>query len=67
MCLMDQNDLISKIADVKGVLNTVIRGKEKAVDLLLTGLFSGGHCLIEDVPGVGKTSLAKSLAKSVSR
>ena len=62
---MDQIDLISKVADVKGVLNTVIRGKEKAVDLLLTGLFSGGHCLIEDVPGVGKTSLAKALAKSV--
>ncbi|WDE98275.1 MoxR family ATPase [Lentisphaera profundi] len=62
---MDQNDLVSKITDVKAVLNTVIRGKENVVDLLLTGLFSGGHCLIEDVPGVGKTSLAKAVAKSV--
>lgn len=40
-------------------------GNPKSVDLLLVGLLARGHVLIEDVPGVGKTVLAKSLAKSV--
>ncbi|MFH1131248.1 MAG: MoxR family ATPase [Pseudomonadota bacterium] len=40
----------------------VIRGKEHAIRLLLTTLFARGHALVEDVPGVGKTTLARALA-----
>ncbi|MHB1930181.1 MAG: AAA family ATPase [Acidimicrobiales bacterium] len=43
----------------------VLHGKEQAVRLALLCLVSGGHLLVEDVPGVGKTSLAKALARSV--
>ena len=43
----------------------MIRGKRRAVHLSLVCLFSEGHLLIEDVPGVGKTSLAKAIARSV--
>ncbi|MCX7571759.1 MoxR family ATPase [Tumebacillus sp. DT12] len=42
-----------------------IVGQQDTLDLLLVGLFSGGHVLLEDVPGVGKTVLAKSLAASI--
>ena len=43
----------------------VIVGKEHAVDLLLVALFTEGHVLLEDVPGIGKTTLARSLARSL--
>ena len=46
-------------------IRTVFLGHPRAVDLLLTGLIARGHVLIEDVPGVGKTVLARSLAKSI--
>ena len=46
-------------------LNRVIRGKDESVRLLVAALLSEGHVLIEDVPGTGKTTLAKALAKSV--
>lgn len=46
-------------------IKTVFLGPERAVDLLLIGLLARGHVLIEDVPGVGKTVLARSLAKSI--
>ena len=46
-------------------IQTVLVGEERAASLLLTALIAGGHVLIEDVPGMGKTVLARSLAKSV--
>ena len=46
-------------------VNQVVSGKADVVELLVTGLLSGGHILLEDVPGVGKTLLAKAMAASV--
>jgi len=46
-------------------IERVIQGKRDAIELVVTSLVSEGHVLIEDVPGVGKTLLAKSLARSI--
>jgi MoxR-like ATPase len=48
-------------------LASVIRGKEEVLEQLVTALIAGGHVLVEDVPGLGKTTLAKTIAKLVSR
>jgi MoxR-like ATPase len=50
---------------IAGNIETVIQGKRDVIELMLLGLVSEGHVLVEDVPGVGKTQLAKSLAKSI--
>ncbi len=47
-------------------IEEVIVGKREVIKLLLAGLLSRGHILIEDVPGLGKTMLVRSLAKSIS-
>ncbi len=47
-------------------LQSVIRGKCETIRLLLTSLLASGHVLLEDVPGTGKTTLAKALAKSIT-
>ena len=46
-------------------IETVIVGKRPAVELALTAFLAGGHLLIEDIPGVGKTTLAKALARAL--
>lgn len=46
-------------------VETVIQGKREVIELLLLALVSEGHVLVEDVPGVGKTQLAKSIARSI--
>ncbi|MEC4894673.1 MAG: MoxR family ATPase [Oscillatoria sp. PMC 1051.18] len=47
-------------------LSQTIVGKNEAIRLILVSMLSGGHALLEDVPGVGKTLLAKSLARSIN-
>ena len=60
---MNQNSSLHEKADAaRRQVETVIRGKSAAVELLFTALFAGGHVLMDDVPGVGKTTLAKALA-----
>lgn len=46
-------------------ISRVLIGKKDEIDLVLVSLFAGGHALLDDVPGTGKTVLAKSLAKSI--
>ena len=46
-------------------LETVVRGKREPLSLLVATVFAGGHVLMEDVPGVGKTTLAKALARTI--
>jgi MoxR-like ATPase len=54
------------LARIRNTLATVISGRPDAIERLLLGVLSGGHVLIEDVPGVGKTTLARTLAKVFS-
>ncbi len=54
-----------KLATLEAALGTVIRGKAETLRLSLVCLLARGHLLIEDVPGVGKTTLAQALARSV--
>jgi len=55
----------SKLAELESALNAVIRGKPEVIRLSVVCLLSRGHLLIEDVPGVGKTTLAHALARTV--
>ena len=54
------------IAAIKQNIEKVLVGQEAVTDLLLTALLAGGHALVEDVPGMGKTVMARALARSIS-
>ena len=58
-------DLLESAARIRANIELVIEGKPEAVRLSLVVLLAEGHLLIEDVPGVGKTMLAKALARSI--
>lgn len=60
---MENNSFCKSIMDN---ISKVIVGKEETVKLMLTALLADGHVLLEDVPGTGKTKLAKTLAKSIT-
>jgi MoxR-like ATPase len=55
-----------KLGELKRSVGRVIRGKEEAIQWLIAALLARGHVLIEDIPGVGKTTLAHALANSLS-
>ncbi len=60
-----QSDAIARLTELSAALSRVIRGKQEAVEVLITALLAGGSVLMDDVPGVGKTTLAKALARCV--
>ena len=57
--------LAESMERVAGAVNSMMRGKSDVVALTLTCLLAEGHLLIEDVPGLGKTSLARALSRSI--
>ena len=59
-------DSAASLAKLRANVGLAYRGEPRAVDLVLTALLSRGHVLIEDVPGVGKTTLARALGRSLS-
>ncbi|TDE14129.1 MoxR family ATPase [Jiangella asiatica] len=58
-------DLADTAARIQSAIGSVVEGKPEVIKLALTVLLAEGHILIEDVPGVGKTMLAKSVARAI--
>lgn len=56
---------LGSVERLREAITSVVRGKPEVVDLALTAVLAGGHLLLQDVPGVGKTTLASALAAAV--
>lgn len=56
----------TELAQVKNEIKKVLQGKDAIIDQVLCTLLAGGHILLEDIPGVGKTTLALALSKTLS-
>src|SRR5258706_7591547 len=54
-----------RVAELRNAVESALEGKAEVVELALVALLARGHILIEDVPGVGKTTLARALARAV--
>jgi MoxR-like ATPase len=61
----DIQDRLAKLGALRAAIAQAIVGQEEVVEQLLIGLFAGGHCLLEGVPGLGKTLLVKSLGEAL--
>ena len=59
-------DVARQLAALKESVARVIRGKDEVIDWIIAALLARGHVLIEDIPGVGKTTLAQALARSLN-
>jgi MoxR-like ATPase len=62
---MNNEHYFDRLKELKSNLAKVIRGKEEALELMVSAIIANGNVLLEDVPGVGKTTLAKALAASL--
>lgn len=58
-------ELQNKVKDIINNIEEIIVGKRETIELVVVTLLAGGHLLLEDVPGVGKTTLAKALAQTI--
>lgn len=62
----DLSGITASVEKINSEIKKVIVGQQEMIDLLITALFSGGHILIEGVPGIAKTLTAKLLAKTIN-
>nr|HMN24996.1 AAA family ATPase [Ignavibacteriaceae bacterium] len=62
----DLSSLKESVEKVKSEIRKIIVGQDKIIEFLLASIFADGHVLIEGVPGIAKTLLAKILAKTIS-
>ena len=60
------NEYRKKVEDLEINLNSIIKGKKDVINLIINTILAKGHILLEDIPGVGKTTLAKAIAKSIN-
>ena len=62
---IDLTEFNSKIAELKFAVNSIVKGQDEVLELLLTALLADGHVLLEGVPGVAKTLMAKTLSQLI--